>query len=108
MKRISLNGCVGIKIHYEDGSVVRLPMGQIKAGWKVAPDFGVQVVAVHHKNGCAAWFASHDYYALTRDELIETNLPSEIPDGAMVKQGSEMDKDAFRELYNRVMADREF
>ena len=103
MKRIDFKDCVGVKVFYADGTVLKWPMGQIKAGWATAPEHGVQVVAIYHKNGRAAWFANYDYYALTRDELVETNLPGELPEGAVVKMGSEMDKDAFRALYNAAM-----
>lgn len=113
MKKQSLKDSIGVKLRYADGSVVSIPIKDIKKGWAAAPDFGVQVVSIYHnvrfsKGYRAAWFAGYDYYALVGNEITETNRPSEIPEGAVVKQGSEMDKDAFRKLYNAAMQDYEF
>jgi hypothetical protein len=105
---------LGVKIHYEDGSVVRLTAEELAQGWADAPEFGVQVVAIfprEKRNGkyYPQWFASRDLYAFSPTEgIIETNDARDLPADAVVKIGTEMDKDAFRNLYNHVMHDHEF
>ena len=110
MKIASINADVlGLKVWYDDGSVYRIPFYELDEGWKALPDFGVQVVAIYDrgtKQGkhYAQWFASYDYYVLSPTVgIVETNRSNEIPDDGIVKQGSEMDKDKFREMYNAAM-----
>lgn len=104
----------GIKVVYEDGSVHRIPLTEIETGWNAAPEFGVQVVSIFPKekiNGrqYPQWFASRDFYAWSKSRgIIETNDVSGLPSDCIVKVGSEMDKEAFRALYNKVMQDHEF
>ena len=116
MKTLALNERVaGVKVRYEDGSVRRLDATEL-AGWHALPRFGVQVVSIydtHTINAAndhgAAHFASYDYYWYEPGVGFgETNRPDEIPRGAWVLRGSEMDKDAFRALYNAALADGEW
>tara|TARA_R110000868_G_scaffold78706_1_gene224291 strand:- start:41 stop:394 length:354 start_codon:yes stop_codon:yes gene_type:complete len=106
---------LGVKIFYADGSVVRIPVEELEKGWRKAPDDGVQVVSIYDREPrdgkyYAQWFASRDLYAYSPSEnsIVETNRPSELPADAIVKIGSEMDKDAFRKLYNEAMHDHAF
>ena len=114
MKTALLNADVlGLKIWYGDGSIVKIPFYDLKEGWAKAPTEGVQVVSIYDRmkrpeGYYAQWFADHEYYAMFDRELIEANRPREIPEGAVVKFGSLMDKDAFLALYNKAMKDREF
>lgn len=114
VKTASLNSDVlGLKLWYEDGTVIRIPFDRISTDWAAAPQEGLQVVSIYDKTlrpegYYAQWFAGYDRYAMTETEIIETNIPGEIPDGASVKFGSQMDKDAFRTLYNTAMKDRDF
>lgn len=104
MKTAQLNADIlGLKLWYEDGSVVRIPFHSLPEGWTGSPAFGLQVVAIYDRGGWAQWFAGHDYYAMTSAEIVETNIPSDIPQDSVVKQGSEMEKDAFLALYNSAM-----
>lgn len=106
---------LGLKLFYADGTVVRIPVADIAQGWKDAPDTGLQVVSIYdtqkfEKGHYAQWFASHDIYAWSpsSNEIIETNRPSDLSEDAVVKVGSEMDKNAFRKLYNEALNDFAF
>lgn len=112
MKRIDLTGAIGVKIIYPYRKII-IPIEQIREGWLVASDTGVQVVSIYANAKFAggyraAWFAGYDYYALCGNEIVETNLPSDLPPDALIKTGSEMDKAEFRALYNQATEDYEF
>lgn len=96
---------IGVKLFYETDCVT-LPVDRLVEGWKQAPNNGLQVVAIYDNNSHAQWFASHDYYALTDNSIIETNLPSDLPEGALVKQGSLMPKTEFLSRYNAVIKEQ--
>ena len=114
MKTAQLNADVlGIKIWYADGSLIKIPFYELNYAWEKAPTEGVQVISIYDRmkrpeGYYAQWFADHEYYAMTDKELIEANRPREIPEGAIVKFGSLLDKEAFMKMYNAVMKDREF
>ena len=114
MKRAPINADVlGLKLWYEDGSCIRIPFWDIQVGWRAAPRNGIQVIGIYDRlrrdfGYDAQWFAGYDKYALTTEELIETNRPGDIPEGADIKFGTEIDKDDFRKLYNSAMQDHEF
>lgn len=105
---------LGVKIWYEDGRVVRIPVEELADGWKAAPRGGVQVVAIYDRHKFelgyyAQWYAGYDYYALSPTlGIVETNLPADVPHDGDVKFGSQMDKDDFRATYNKAMQDHEF
>ena len=110
---------LGVKLRYQDGTSLRIAQEDLERGWKAAPFWGLQVVSIYdrrtfEKGHYVQWFAGYDYYCLSRSlGIVETNLPADIPEdvdrkAGMVKQGSEMDKDAFRKLYNEAMQDHEF
>ena len=106
---------LGVKLWYADGSCVCIPVEDIESGWLAAPDSGVQVVAIFPREQRAGryypeWFASRDLYAYSpaRQLILETNRQADLPPDAIVKTGSEMDKDEFRKLYNGAMQDHEF
>lgn len=114
MKIAQLNADVlGLKIWYADGSIIKIPFYELWEGWAKTPSENVQVISIYDRlkrseGYYAQWFAGHEYYAMTNRELTETNRPKEVPEGAVVKFGSLLDKDAFLALYNNAMKDREF
>ena len=103
---------IGIKVYYADGAPCALSTANLSE-WGALPPFGVQVVSIFDCNTInvendhgAQFFASHDYYWYEPGVGFgETNRPDEIPAGALVLRGSEMDKADFRNLYNAAMHD---
>lgn len=101
-------GIIGFKIHYADGSI-RSGVGM--ADWMLSSSDNVEVVALFQNK---SWelgrhrylLHGYDYYWFDGETLGQTNFPLSIPGGAAIKAGKELDKEAFRAIFDRAHGDR--